>query len=222
MQHAAMGLTCKEAFTVFSQNETLRLQTRVSELEKQLMTIQRQYLKQLERIEWAADVMWKHGIRCGCYRGGCHFCNEPADTCTCQIRNCQCEECKDDMHDDSVDLCDAGLIPEWYHPKHYSLVKAFGCAEICCDSGRIPYCGFQFCDPNWYLTHNIVRCHHNGWRFDPFDFSVVDISTPELLETFQCGTLEEKRNCMKLSNPGILRLIEENHKEQRKSDGSCS
>ena len=36
MKSAALGLTCKDAFQVFSQNETLRLQQRVTELESRL------------------------------------------------------------------------------------------------------------------------------------------------------------------------------------------
>ena len=36
MQGAAMGLTCKDALAIFSQNETLALQRRVSELEEEL------------------------------------------------------------------------------------------------------------------------------------------------------------------------------------------
>tara|TARA_B100002051_G_scaffold249916_1_gene260974 strand:+ start:491 stop:1018 length:528 start_codon:yes stop_codon:yes gene_type:complete len=36
MEPAALGLTCKDAFQIFSQNETLRLQKRVAELEFKL------------------------------------------------------------------------------------------------------------------------------------------------------------------------------------------
>ena len=36
IQSAALGMTCQDAFNVFSQNETLRLQSRVYELESRL------------------------------------------------------------------------------------------------------------------------------------------------------------------------------------------
>lgn len=87
MQPAALGLTCKNAFVIFSQNETLRLQQEIQQLKEQL--------------NWACQVMSDAGIQTGCNYANCTLCgNEPA-LCTCIIRMCQCHECVEDrgFHD---------------------------------------------------------------------------------------------------------------------------
>ena len=50
IQTAALGMTCQDAFNVFSQNETLRLQSRVYELESKLARYEpvQQLLRQFE------------------------------------------------------------------------------------------------------------------------------------------------------------------------------
>ena len=96
MKLAALGLTCKDAFTVFSQNETLALQKRVSALEEEIKHWKKLYFRQLQRIEWAGDLLQDLKIRCGCNYGDCDECGNPADSCTCMIRMCACKDCVDD------------------------------------------------------------------------------------------------------------------------------
>lgn len=184
MNAAGLGLTCKEALLVFSQNETLKLQARVSELENELSVMKKMYFKQLERIEWAADVMWKHGIRCGCSYGMCDTCDQHEDTCTCRIQTCRCKDCEEDNRDWCNDQVNGGLLAEWYHPKGQVNVRWDGGAQrycAMCDDEPIPpqpaYCGFIVCDPEWYLSMNVLR--------DDTHTDVIDVTTPELLERFQ-------------------------------------
>ena len=96
MQPAALGLTCKDAFTVFSQNETLALQKRVSALEEEIKHWKKLYFRQLQRIEWAGDLLQDLKIRCGCNYGDCDECGHPADSCTCMIKMCGCKDCAED------------------------------------------------------------------------------------------------------------------------------
>lgn len=157
MNAAALGLTCKEAMFVFSQNETLRLQTRVQQLEKELHVIKKMYLRQLGRIEWASDVMWEHGIRCGCDYGDCDTCGKEQTSCSCQIRTCKCKECKDDEDHWCNVQVDNGLMPF----KGKCNVRWEGgaqrYAEVYEEEDKGPYCGFCVCDPKWYETMNVLR-----------------------------------------------------------------
>ena len=190
MESAALGLTCKEALVVFSQNETLRLQARVQELENEMKVIKKQYLKQLERIEWAADVMCENGIRCGCDYDYCETCDNDPESCTCPIRTCRCEECIEQEEQYCYRQRDAKLMPYWYHPDGQVPVCFGECSARGSEVAEPPYCGFEFCDPKWYITHNILRTtsHHK----------TIDITTPELLSKFQ-----KKYVCP--SNTGHLR-----------------
>lgn len=97
MQEAALGLTCREAFTVFSQNETLILQDRVNNLKAEIERWKNMYYRQLQRVEWAGDKFVKHDIVCGCLYGDCEECGNETNECTCLIKTCQCYECDDDM-----------------------------------------------------------------------------------------------------------------------------
>ena len=128
MKLAALGLTCQDAFTVFSQNETLALQKRVSALEEEIKHWKKLYYRQLQRIEWAGDFMQKNEIRCGCNYGYCEECDNDADSCTCMIRMCGCKDCVDDreywgranncpspVYSDSYELV---IDPETYDESH--------------------------------------------------------------------------------------------------------
>ena len=81
---------------MFSQNETLALQKRVSALEEEIKHWKKLYFRQLQRIEWAGDLLQDLKIRCGCNYGDCDECRNPADSCTCMIRMCGCKDCVDD------------------------------------------------------------------------------------------------------------------------------
>ena len=62
----ALGLTCREAFTVFSQNETLRLQKEVLRLETELADVNNRFYR----------FKFGHGYAGqGCYYGDCAMCD---------------------------------------------------------------------------------------------------------------------------------------------------
>ena len=183
MEPAGIGLTCREALAVFSQYETLRLQQRVFELETEMQKIKQNYLTQLERIEWAANVMWQNGIRCGCCRFFCGTCQKTSGACTCLIKTCQCRLCLDEDKNHCDDKVGNNLMPYWYHPKGQTPVRRAGGAKKSTASGGAgaqnplrQYCGFEFCDPRWYATHNVLATFNH--------YGTVDVTTPELLETF--------------------------------------
>jgi len=57
MQGAAMGLTCRDALAVFSANESLALQRRVSELEEELAEFKPRYTFQDKKVHARALVV---------------------------------------------------------------------------------------------------------------------------------------------------------------------
>ena len=63
IQTAALGMTCQDAFNVFSQNETLRLQSRVCELESRLAKYEpvQEPLRQFENHDHYGRVR-EHGF----------------------------------------------------------------------------------------------------------------------------------------------------------------
>lgn len=90
---SALGLTCREAFTVFSQNETLRLQKEVLRLETELATSVCDYTSLKARFirKNRSDGY----VDQGCSYGMCAFCECETNDCRCDWV-CQCKECEDD------------------------------------------------------------------------------------------------------------------------------
>ena len=83
---SALGLTCREAFTVFSQNETLCLQKEVLRLEKELADVNNRFYRFKLRHGYAGQ---------GCYYGDCAVCERNVDECRCDW-TCDCKDCDDD------------------------------------------------------------------------------------------------------------------------------
>ena len=103
MQPSALGLTCHDALSIFSQNETLRLQAEVSELKIKLRELAKIWKKKCERqkekIAWACVALYDADICTGCLWSSCPTCGINAaevGRCMCLIRTCQCFECRDD------------------------------------------------------------------------------------------------------------------------------
>ena len=151
MLAAGLGLACRESFAVFSQYETLRLQSRVHELEREVETLKTLFMRQLERIEWAGDVMWRHDIRCGCVTEDCDFCGDSGPFCTCLIHTCECGDCVNHLIDKGDKLVAAGLIRECCHRKGQRVVRGFG------SGSPRAYYEFEASDPEWYRTLNVMR-----------------------------------------------------------------
>lgn len=89
MKPASLGLTCKDALVVFSQNETLRLQGEVRELQAEIQQMR-------EQLEWACNVMHEAGIRTKCWYTDCSECKVDLNDCTCPLATCRCKDCCDD------------------------------------------------------------------------------------------------------------------------------
>ena len=189
MRAAALGLTCKDALVVFSHNETLKLQKRVTELEQELERRKIRYLQQLQRIEWAADILRKYGVVCGCIEY-CPECDNADCPCTCRIATCQCSECYEFHNKRADELVDTDLLPVWFHPKGHALVavdppeldprldprlapKEMGKPE---DEYLV---SMEFNDPNWMFTHNVARHVTNDRKI--YDF------TSARGRAFSCG-----------------------------------
>ena len=107
MQSVALGLTCRDAFVVFSQNETLRLQAEIAEqkmkLEKVVKAWKRKCQRQKEQLEWARRKLYDEDIRTGCVHGSdCDDCGIfPGDVgvCMCPLSTCRCNRCVSDEED---------------------------------------------------------------------------------------------------------------------------
>ena len=84
---SALGLTCREAFTVFSQNETLRLQNEVLRLEKIVAELKARIVRKNQDDGYASV---------GCFYGMCAFCECESNDCLCDWM-CECNECRDDQ-----------------------------------------------------------------------------------------------------------------------------
>ena len=109
MQPSALGLTCHDALSIFSQNETLRLQAEVSELKIKLRELAKIWKKKCERqkekIAWARREMYDVDIRTGCLWSDCPACGVYAaevGKCMCPLRTCLCSECRDDEDTDEA------------------------------------------------------------------------------------------------------------------------
>ena len=83
---SALGLTCREAFTVFSQNETLRLQKEVLRLETELADVNNRFYRFKLGYGYAGQ---------GCYYGDCAMCERHIDECCCDWI-CDCKDCDED------------------------------------------------------------------------------------------------------------------------------
>lgn len=86
---SALGLTCREAFTVFSQNETLRLQNEVLRLETELANLKARFIKKQLKLGYVGE---------GCYEGECAWCERCHDGCRCDWV-CDCKECVEGRQD---------------------------------------------------------------------------------------------------------------------------
>ena len=86
---SALGLTCREAFTVFSQNETLRLQQEVLRLETEFANLKARFIRKNMSDGYVAQ---------GCFYGLCAFCECETNDCCCDWM-CECNECEDDRSD---------------------------------------------------------------------------------------------------------------------------
>ena len=73
MESAALGLTCKDAFQVFSQNETLRLQAKVQRLQAEAQRQQAEVHRLQKQLVWACNVMGDAGIQIGCNYAHIHI-----------------------------------------------------------------------------------------------------------------------------------------------------
>ena len=86
---SALGLTCREAFTVFSQNETLRLQNDVLRLETELAHLKARFIKKQIQLGFVGE---------GCYEGQCAWCERWHDDCRCDWV-CDCKWCVEGRQD---------------------------------------------------------------------------------------------------------------------------
>lgn len=82
---SALGLTCREAFTVFSQNETLRLAREVLRLKSNVLRLE------TKLASFKARFIHNHG----CYHTECDFCERTCSDCRCDW-TCDCFACCDD------------------------------------------------------------------------------------------------------------------------------
>ena len=86
---SALGLTCREAFTVFSQNETLRLQQEVLRLETEFANLKARFIRKQQSNGYAGQ---------GCYYGDCAMCERDVSECRCDWI-CDCKDCVEDRDD---------------------------------------------------------------------------------------------------------------------------
>ena len=100
---ASLGVTCKDAFVVFSQNETLELQRQLAALEADIAHWKKRHQKQKQRVEWAREMLRKYNIRCRCNYGDCEECFQESNDCTCQIKTCNCFGCGGDGYTSPYD-----------------------------------------------------------------------------------------------------------------------
>ena len=146
---SALGLTCREAFTVFSQNETLRLQQEVLRLEKVLADVNNRFIRFKLRHGYAGQ---------GCYYGDCAVCERNVDKCRCDW-TCDCKDCDDDR---------AIMKSEGWTDDEMRTVRLHtneGCIQICdiCDAAHDEEC---LCD--WTCECRVCEelrdtLRHDGW-----------------------------------------------------------
>ena len=124
---SALGLTCREAFTVFSQNETLRLQQEVLRLEKEFANLKARIIRKNLSDGYAPE---------GCFYGMCAFCECETNDCFCDWM-CECNECRDDR--------DFYKDKAWTNDEIRTIRRRpvpAGCIQICdvCDAGYDEEC----------------------------------------------------------------------------------
>lgn len=159
---SALGLTCREAFTVFSQNETLRLQKEVLRLEEALANLKARFIHNQ-----------------GCYYTDCGFCERGMNNCRCDW-TCQCFACCSDRN---------ALSGQGYTDDEIQFFrrrrKTGGCIQVC------DVCGAEYdqeCSCDWVCECRVCdefrdKLENDGWtseqltaynrtsRLDPFSAS---------------------------------------------------
>ena len=149
---SALGLTCREAFTVFAQNETLRLQNEVLRLEKDFMELKARIIRKNLNDGYVHE---------GCFYGMCAFCECESNDCLCDWM-CECHECRDDkdFHKDK------GLTDEEIRTiRRKPEPKPAGCIQVC------DVCGAHYdeeCSCDWTCECRVCDelrdiLFHEGW-----------------------------------------------------------
>ena len=109
---SALGLTCREAFVVFSQNETLYLQKEVERLQQELANLKQRharesYEKYVKLSNYRGALLsYGYCTQCegtdhicycnqGCHCGNCSVCGRFEPDCHCDW-TCFCSECDED------------------------------------------------------------------------------------------------------------------------------
>ena len=154
---SALGLTCREAFTVFSQNETLWLQKEVRRLESEIeihvcdyASLKDRFIRKQQSNGYAGE---------GCYYGDCAFCERTLDVCQCDWK-CECRECDDDR--------DTLKRKGWTDDEIRTIRRRpepAGCIQVC------DVCGANYdeeCSCDWTCECRVCeelrdRLHHEGW-----------------------------------------------------------
>ena len=154
---SALGLTCREAFTVFSQNESLRLQQEVRRLESEIEIHVRDYASLKDRFIRKQQSNGYAGE--GCYDGLCAMCERAHDDCHCDW-TCKCFACDNDRYD----LKSRG----WTDDEIRTIRRRFepaGCIQVC------DVCGADYdeqCLCDWTCECRVCeelrdKLFHEGW-----------------------------------------------------------
>ena len=145
-----LGLTCREAFTVFSQNETLRLQQEVLRLEEEFAKLKVRFIEKQLKIGFVGE---------GCYEGQCAWCEQWHDDCCCDWK-CDCNRCIENQDE----LKKRGWTDDEIRTVRQRPEPA-GCIQVC------DVCGADYdeqCLCDWTCQCRVCeelrdRLHHEGW-----------------------------------------------------------
>ena len=154
---SALGLTCREAFTVFSQNETLWLQKEVRRLEKEIEMHACEYTSLKHRFIRKQLALGYVGE--GCYEGQCAWCERCHDDCRCDWV-CDCKECvegrehyrKKGLTDDEIRTIRRNPTPE-------------GCIQVCdvCGAAHDEECRCDWTCECRVCEEKRDTLRHDGW-----------------------------------------------------------